>query len=105
IACIYLFLRYVVAGVNLSVNRVDIAPIAGLTIFGRLLNTPAIIFYYLSTFVFPKALAIDQQWIITNANLQNFFFPLLVDLLFFSVCCVLGIYLFRVNKKKFKVFL
>jgi len=105
IGCIYLFLRYAVGGVYLSASRIDIVPISTLTIFERLLSVPAIIFYYLKTFVFPNTLAIDQQWVVTTAGFWNFFFPLFVDLFFFLSCFILGIYLFQTSRKIFKFFL
>jgi hypothetical protein len=105
IGCIYLFLRYAVGGVYLSASRIDIVPISTLTIFERLLSIPAIIFYYLKTFVFPNTLAIDQQWVVTATGFWNFFFPLLIDLFFFLSCFILGVYLFHTSRKIFKFFL
>jgi hypothetical protein len=56
-----------------------LVPIAGLPLFGRLLNAPAIMFSYLKTFFYPKTLAYDQAWIIPTADFQHLYLPLTVD--------------------------
>jgi protein O-mannosyl-transferase len=46
----------------------------------RLLSMPKIITYYFSTFVFPKDLAINYDWVVTKTTLGNFVLPLLIVL-------------------------
>ncbi|MEK7572127.1 MAG: tetratricopeptide repeat protein [Patescibacteria group bacterium] len=71
----------------------------------RLLNIPAIIFYYIGTFFFPKTLITHQDWLITSVTVTSFYIPLLLDLIFFACLGVLGIISSRVSKKTFSTFL
>src|ERR1700722_20318864 len=64
VVVIYSFIRFVLAGVSLE--KVQAYPIAMLPLSERLLNIPAIFWYYLKTFFFPKDLAILQQWTVTK---------------------------------------
>ncbi len=80
-------------------------PISNLTFTQRLINIPMVVFYYLKTFFFPLKLAIDQKWVITNIALSTFYIPLLIDMLFFVLLILLGIYTFRSNRKTFPIFL
>lgn len=49
----------------------------------RLLNIPEIILFYLQTFFYPNNLALSYDWIVTNIGFSNFYFPLLIIVLFF----------------------
>jgi protein O-mannosyl-transferase len=48
----------------------------------RLITIPAIIFYYLKIFFFPKDMAVAQMWTVKSASFSNFVLPFLVDALF-----------------------
>jgi hypothetical protein len=65
VAAVYLLLRILLGGVTYKAAS-DIVPIATLSLSERLVHIPAIIAYYLQTFVFPLKLAIWQQWVISN---------------------------------------
>lgn len=105
LSVIYFLLRFFVGKVSLIPVKGAIIPIASLNFMQRLENIPAIIFYYLKTFFYPEALAIDQQWVITNPDFYNFILPLLLDTLFFLVLIALGYYLYKNHEKFFKPFL
>lgn len=99
---IYFSIRFFIGNVHLTTR--PLIPIADTTLSERLINMPQIFFYYLKTFFLPYKLAVDQQWVITNVDFNNFYFPLIFDLIFFTLCFLTGVYLFRKNKA-FKRFL
>lgn len=100
---IYSFLRFFVGGIGLATR--PLAPIASLSFAERLLNVPAVIYYYIKTFFFPFSLAIDQHWIISNINFPDFYLPLLIDVIFFALLCFLGIYIYEHQKQTFKPYM
>ncbi len=77
----------------------------------RIENVPAIILYYLKTMVFPKDLAVSQNWLIHARNFQDFYMPTFIILIillalfatmtfsrskifiFFSIWFLLGVFL------------
>jgi protein O-mannosyl-transferase len=80
LTCIsYITIRLAVLGTVLQ--KMHLIPISEISLWQRLVHIPTILFYYLKTFFFPRILAIDQIWIITNLNWNNFYFPLIFDLL------------------------
>jgi len=98
--CIYAYFRFVIGQVDLIIR--PLTPIAELPLLERILNIPAIIFYYLKTFLFPRTLIINQQWIIPSVNFSSFYFPLIIDIIFFFLIGAFGIYIFKYKKNKFK---
>ncbi len=80
-----------------SITQADLAT--------RLINIPAIIFYYIGTFFFPKTLITHQDWLITSITATSFYIPLLLDLIFFTCLGVLGVISYRISKKTFSTFL
>lgn len=100
---IYLFIRLTVA--EIFIEKIELMPIGRLSLVERLINIPQVIFYYLKTFIFPQILLIDQQWVVKKIDFTNFYFPLLIDLLFFGIIAILGAYLLKINKKAFQVLL
>ena len=89
---------------NTSAGRSVFAQIDVLPLVGRILNIPAIIFYYLKILVYPAGLAINQLWIVNKVNFSTFYFPLLIDSVFFGVLFLIG-FLVRKNKKNLSTFL
>jgi len=83
IIAIYVVLRIFVGGVVFQ--EANYIPIAALSLQQRLLNIPAIMFYYIKTFVFPSTLTIWQSWVITKITVPSFTFPLIICLLFFTL--------------------
>lgn len=100
---LYFLIRFDIGGVFFK--KIPFVAIHDLTFSQRLLNIPAIIFYYLKTFSLPLNLVIDQQWIVKNINFQHFWMPLFADILFFTAIGSLGIYFYSGNKKRFHIFL
>lgn len=100
---IYLIIRFTIGGIFFSI--IPVMPITRLSLIQRIINIPAIFFYYIKTFFFPYQLASDQQWIITSINFSNFYLPLIFDSLFLLVIIFLGVYLYSHKKKLFKYYM
>jgi tetratricopeptide (TPR) repeat protein len=92
-AAIYAYLRFGIAQIFFAKH--GLAPISKMTLSERLINVPAVAFYYLKTYVWPLKLAINQQWVIKDISLIGFFLPLLVDLAFLSVIFYGAWYLYK----------
>ncbi|HSW96882.1 MAG TPA: hypothetical protein VLF89_03575 [Candidatus Saccharimonadales bacterium] len=92
---LYLLMRFSLGGSYYAKSQ--FVPIDKLNFFERLVNIPAVIFYYLKTFVFPDKLVIEQQWLVTKIDFGNFYFPLFIDSLFFIVLLYLGFYLYKMK--------
>lgn len=99
---IYFFVRY---SIGFNFNTAYYAPISWLNFTQRLINIPAIIFYYLKTFFMPIQLATNQLWVVTNFNLQQFYVPLALDLTFLYLLIQLGIYLAKTNKNNLRIYI
>jgi tetratricopeptide (TPR) repeat protein len=78
LSLLYLYLRLSVGHVFFTASRTQIVPIAGLDFIHRLINIPAIWWYYLVTYVYPARLAIDQQWIVSSVIDPQFYVPLII---------------------------
>ncbi len=100
---IYLFLRFIVA--KIYVSKIQTMPITLLSFNQRLLNIPAIIFYYLKTFFYPSTLDFFQIWVVKNVTLTNFFLPIIIDVLFFVALFLLGLYIRRKHDSLFPPYL
>ena len=96
----YAFLRFAVAQVSFPQNI--IVPIQTLSFWERVIHVPKIVFFYLSTFVYPKDLVVYQSWTIKSFTLQNFYIPLLADTLFFSGIILFGLLIYRKYRGLFK---
>lgn len=94
VICCYLIIRLFIATVPFE--QYEVIPIGHLSLFWRILNIPGIFFYYIKTFFYPAVLNIDQNWITTSINWSQFYFPLILDLLFF----ILLLYLANVSRRK-----
>ncbi len=68
------------------------------------LTAPKMVFYYLSTFFFPKDLYITQLWLVHKFSLHDFFMPLGAVLIFIAIVIVLGSYLRKKHKTQIKLF-
>lgn len=75
------------------------APIAKLPFIDRFLHVPAILFYYLKTFVYPINLAILQQWQIHQITVDTFYNPLVLDLLIVLFVLSVPFVVFGLRKK------
>lgn len=93
----------------LRINAVGIyanpfnAPIAKIDLPNRLLNIPAMIFFYLKTFVFPLKLSASYHWIVKQANFDLFFLPLTAILLFTALFVYFAYIIFKKHKESYFV--
>jgi tetratricopeptide (TPR) repeat protein len=99
---IYIFLKYAIAHISSTVNT--FAPITRLSFNERLLQIPAIITYYLKTFLYPKDLITVQNWIIHSATFTTFYIPLLIFIGVVIVIITAPLILLKNNKTKKKQF-
>jgi protein O-mannosyl-transferase len=101
---VYLGIRLGIGGVQFQLTLGDsIIPILRLSLGDRLINIPAVIYYYLRTFIFPQKLIIDQLWIVSQVTFESFYLPLILDTLFFLGILGFGAYLYRF-KRNFKAY-
>lgn len=75
VGMIYLGFR-LVAGKITFVDHGIVVPIAQLSLFGRLLNTPWILTKFITTFVYPRVLLLNENFTINQLSLPRFFLPL-----------------------------
>lgn len=100
---IYFLIRFYIG--NVYFEKITFVPIGRLSLFMRLLTIPAIIFYYIKTFMYPAQLAVDQQWVISGITVYNFYLPLLVDVIFIFLLLIEGLYIYRFKKNDVKTYL
>jgi len=98
----YLFIRLVLVKSFFEKNLTS--PIGNVSLGERLLNLPNVFFYYLKTFFYPVTLGIDQRWTVTAIDLQHFYFPLFLDLVFLLAIGVVGFILYKNKKQTFLFF-
>lgn len=102
---LYFIIRIGGSGIIFDAHTLTtVVPITDLSFVNRMANMPAILFYYLYTFVFPVNLAINQIWIISNSDFLQFFMPLSLDIIFLGTCFAACIYFYLHNKKIFTPF-
>ncbi len=112
----YLFIRFVFGTENISsfkdflIRSSDIVdgkfvPIVHLPLLERLINIPQIILHYLRIFFFPMKLAVDQLWVVSSVSFTDFYFPLTLIIALLSSALLFAIYLFKNNRKLFRVHL
>src|SRR4030042_3539740 len=66
-----------------------------------MLNIPKILFYYFKTFILPVHLSFYQIWVVSKANLNNFYIPILILSAVIIAISYLGYYYYQTNKKLF----
>jgi tetratricopeptide (TPR) repeat protein len=96
----YLLLRLVLAEVRVATQ--GLSPITRASKLVILLTAPKIIFFYLSTFFRPKHLLIAQHWLVNELTWSEFYWPLLVVLVF--LLCIVFLLIWFHQKKLFKQF-
>lgn len=96
----YLLIRFSAVGFfhYQSVN----VPLLNIPFSERMLTLPKIIFSYLLTFVFPQNLASIQLWLVRTADFNNFYLPFLIDVSFFLLLLVIGLWLYRSKHKELR---
>ncbi len=99
---VYALLRFIVGHVFFSTNTV--APIARISLGERLYSIPKIIYYYITTFFFPKFLSISQHWVVRSPTITDFYVPLFSVLLFTLLIFWYYLYLRKLNKAKSQLY-
>lgn len=95
---IYAYMRFEVA--HIFFEKHGLTAISTMDFTQRLVNMPAIAFFYIKTLIWPINLAIDQQWVVQNINFQDFFLPLIVDLVFLGTLLASLTYLWFKKRQK-----
>jgi Tfp pilus assembly protein PilF len=95
----YIFLRFIVAGMPLTVEKIPDVPMMTATMAQRLFTMPAIFWFYIKTFFFPKDLFTFQEWMVAGPTI-DFYIPLLLDILFIAVVTGFGLWIWETNKKQ-----
>jgi hypothetical protein len=101
LASIIVILVYIIARVNAHVplQKDTLEPIMTLSLTQRLLNIPAIISYYIQTFLYPKDLVLLHSWTVLSVQFNNFFFPLITDSFFFILLLIMSFFVYRKTKE------
>ncbi len=100
---VYCTLRLISSSHLLFVSHASLIQRAPFVI--RLYSIPQIILYYISHFLLPIHLAVGQEWLVTKIQFSNFYLPLLIDILFFIIILLLGIYIIKKNRTSEKTYL
>ena len=87
------------------VNKIPGMPITLLPLGQRILTVPAIVLYYLKTFIYPSTLDFFQIWVVKHPTYTNFLVPLFADSLFIAVTVLLGVYVYRKQNSLFLPYL
>lgn len=93
VLAIYLLLRLVLAQVHVGTQ--GLSPITRASKLVILLTAPKIIFFYLSTFFWPKHLLIAQHWLVEEISWSEFYWPLAVVLIFLTIILFLLLKFYR----------
>lgn len=101
---IYSILRFGIGHIYFDKQQLGFIPIYNLSLEQRLINIPAIIFYYLSTFILPIKLTIMHYWVIERISFKEFFVPLFWDLIFFISIITFSIFIHKKTRLVFIFF-
>ncbi len=99
---IYLFLRVNAVGI---LNKSTSSPISNASLWERILNMPAILFYYVKTFFFPLNIAYSQHWINTKITMNSFLIPLVFCFLFIVLTLSFLVILYKKRSKYLKTYI
>lgn len=94
VASVYLFLRFYMAEL-MSIRSQDMK-IATVDTLTRLTSIPKILFHYLVLYVFPKDIALTQDWVVAHISFAEFGLPL------FIVIALVGFIFYNLMKLKDK---
>jgi protein O-mannosyl-transferase len=97
---VYMILRFVS---QVPIQKVTSLPMSELSFAERIVHLPAIIFFYIKSFIFPQDLSVYNTWVIHRIGFDNFVLPLLVDGICFFVIFLLLKYIFRKNTSDKKI--
>ncbi len=99
----YFLIRFFIGSVGFY--RLLLIPISRLSLLERILNMPAILYYYISNVFFPNAISHNQLWLTQNTDFISFYFRLIMDLLFFLAIAITGFTLFKKKREAFKLYI
>jgi tetratricopeptide (TPR) repeat protein len=102
-AALYSFLRFGIAKIYFAKH--GLTEISKMNFLQRLMNLPAVAFYYLKTFVWPLNIAVEQQWLVKEISFTNFYLPLAVFLVFLAILLFGAWYLYKKKDKYFTFYL
>ena len=102
VVALYVLLRVTAIGIFIKPSA---SPLDSLTFIQRLINVPANAFFYLQTFFFPLNLSVLHDWAYKSITFNNFFLPLIIDILFVIGISVIGIVLYKKSRKSFTTYL
>lgn len=103
----YLYLRFAVGKVFFAkfIGLNVVPPIQDLSLIERIIHIPKILLTYVVTIFFPLKLAIFQQWVITEIDLQSVYIPVVLVSAFLLLLLATGVYIFKYRKPYFRIFL
>jgi protein O-mannosyl-transferase len=81
------------------------SPIHRADLLARLISMPKIGMYYIYKFFIPVNFSIGQRWLVKQTDLQNFYIPLFIDILFIFLIIVYGVYLYKKRNKILKLYI
>src|SRR4030042_1391558 len=61
--------------------------------------------FYIKTFIYPRNLLVNQRWIVSTLNFQDFYLPLLIAVIFIGLLILGGYYLHKNVPKIFNIYL
>jgi hypothetical protein len=85
-------------------QKAALVPIMQASFWERIINIPAIIFYYIKTFFYPQDLAVIHTWVIHSIQFNNFYLPLFFDVLFFTILFAVCFFLYKKGEGKTAIF-
>lgn len=100
---IYSLLRLIALG--LPTLGIRLYPYMRAPLLIRIINIPAITWFYIKTFFFPYNLITAQNWIIKSLSFYNFYLPLIIVFVFFLMIFAFNLFIKKTNKKDFHIFL
>lgn len=100
---IYLVLRFVIGDAHFS-NPKNIL-IQQVSTSVRYSTIPAVLLYYLRTFIFPVDLLIIQNWAILHRDVFNFFFPLAIELTLIFVLLLVVLLFYKSRSTLLKTYI
>jgi hypothetical protein len=90
-AVLYAIIRFGLAGASISNHTGNPLYASGQPFGIRLLNLPAIWFYYRKNFIYPSHFQYQPIWIIRQTDYPHFYFPLLFDITFIAILIIIGL--------------
>ena len=99
----YMAVRSVFHGFYLG--KIEAHPFANSTFLEKIITVPKILSFYIGKFFVPFNIGGIHIWTIDKITFSNFYFPLFLDVLFFSCLLLIGYYVLKREKKDFYKFI